>query len=116
MAAGRRSGGARRARAELDDPEAQDAVRDLQVVVQLLEQRGRAAELEQVVVGLGVLAHLVDRGAVAPVVPADDLARAIDRVLDVREDGVAPLLLDRGVEQQDEVVEQVLRWPCGGGW
>src|SRR5215213_3883143 len=75
---GRRTGGGHRGRAqirrrrragpELDDPEAQDAVRDLEVVVQLLEQRGGAAELEQVVVGLGVLADLVDRMAVAPVV------------------------------------------------
>src|SRR5919206_233663 len=48
----------RGARAELDDPVAQDAVRDLQVVVQLLEQVPRAAELQQVVLGLAVLADL----------------------------------------------------------
>src|SRR4029079_15057566 len=55
---GRRTGGGPRGRAqgrgrgsarrELDDPEAQDAVRDLEVVVQLLQQRGRATELNQV--------------------------------------------------------------------
>ena len=99
----RRRGGAR---AKLDDPEAQDAVRDLQVVVQLLQQRGRPAELDQVVVGLAVLVHFVDRVAVAPVVAADELAVAVDRVFDVREDRVAPFLLDRGVEQQDQVVDR----------
>ena len=36
----------------------------------------------------------------------DDLAATIDRVLDVGEDRVAAFLLDRGVEQQDEVVDR----------
>ena len=85
---------------------AQDAVRDLQVVVQLLEQRGRPVELEQVVLGVGVLAHLVGRLADAPLVTADDLAVVLDRVLDVREDLVAPLVSPSGVEQQREVVER----------
>jgi len=61
---------------------AQDAVRDLQVVVQLLEQLARTAELEQVVIRLGVLAHLVGGGAGAPLVSADDLAGTVDRVLE----------------------------------
>ena len=64
----------------------------------------RPAELDQVVVGLAVLADLVDRLAGAPVVAPHDLARAVDRILDVGEDGVAAFLLDRLVEQQDEVV------------
>src|SRR5215210_1099112 len=42
-----------RAGAELDDPEAQDAVRDLQRVVELLEQVVATVELEQVVVRVG---------------------------------------------------------------
>src|SRR5829696_3056499 len=69
----RRGGGAevrrgRCARAQLDDPVAQDAVRDLQVVIELLEQFARPAELDQVVVRVGVLAHLVGRRARAPLV------------------------------------------------
>src|SRR6185503_16833991 len=70
----RRSGGAR---AQLDDPEAQDAVRDLQVVLELLEERARPADLQQVVVRVGLLVDLVGRGANAPVVTADDLAGAV---------------------------------------
>jgi hypothetical protein len=68
-----------------------------------------------VVVGLAVLTHLVDRRADAPVVAADDLAGTIDSVLDVREDRVAPLLLDRVVEEENEVVERGFGRHCGRG-
>jgi hypothetical protein len=94
---------------------AQDAVGDLQVVVQLLEQRARAAELDQVVVRLGVLAHLVGGGTRAPLVTADDLAGALDRVLDVRQDLVAALGLHLGVEKERQVIEGCFGRHCGGG-
>src|SRR5215207_5785757 len=97
-----------RARAELDDPEAQDAVRDLQRVVELLEQRVVPVELEQVVVGVRALLHLVDRRANAPVVPSDDLPALLDVGLDVVEQLVAALFIRQRVEQEDEVVERGL--------
>src|SRR5215217_758411 len=67
-----------RALAQLDDPEAVDAVRDLQRVVELVEQVGRALELEQVVVRVPALADLVRRGAQAPVVARDHRALTVD--------------------------------------
>src|SRR5215218_4974764 len=87
----------RRALAQLDDPEAVDAVRDLERVVELAEQLRRTVELQQVVVGVAALAHLVRRWAQAPVVPRHDLALALDDLLEAREDVRAALFLGLGV-------------------
>src|SRR5436305_12041505 len=63
-----RSGRRRRTRLQPDDAEAQDAVGDLQRVVEALEQRGVARlELEEVVGALGAMVHLVREPANAPV-------------------------------------------------
>ena len=110
MGAARGCGGAHlgrrgRAGAELDDPEAQDAVRDLQRVVELLEQVDATVELEEVVVRIRALVDLVDRRAHAPVVTADDLAGLLDRGLDVVQDLGTALLVGLRVEQEDEVVD-----------
>ena len=113
---GRRSGGSGVPGPELDDPVAQDAVRDLQVVVELLEQLVLAPELDEVVVRLGLLAHLVGGLAGTPVVPPDELAGAVDEVCDVRHDLLATLGLDGRVEQQREVVDVLSARHCGRGW
>src|SRR5215211_9417167 len=111
---GRRGGGHAevrrgwRALAQLDDPEAVHAVRDLERVVELPEQLGRAVELEQVVVGVAALAHLVSRRAQAPVVPRHDLALALDDLLEAREDVRATLLLGLGVKEEYQVVDRLL--------
>ena len=95
---------------------AQDAVRDLQIVVELLEQLVLAPELDEVVVGLGLLAHFVGRLTGTPVVPADELAGAVDEVRDVGHDLLTTLGLNSRVEQQCEVVDVLSARHCGRGW
>src|SRR6185295_7310050 len=63
----REIGRRRSAGAKLGDAEAQYAVGDLEAVVELLEQLHGAVELEQVVVGIGALAHLEGGRPHAPV-------------------------------------------------
>ena len=106
----------RRPRAELDDPEAQDAVRDLQIVVKLLKQLVLAPELDEVVIGLGLLTHFIGRLTGTPVVPADELARAIDEVRDVCHDLLTTLGFNSRVEQQREIVDVLSTRHCGRGW
>src|SRR3954452_5669257 len=80
------------ARLEPDDPEAQYAVGDLQVVVEALQQRVVVRlELEEVVLRLGPVVDLERHLALAPVVDADHRAALFDRLLDVAEDRVAAL-------------------------
>src|SRR4051794_9448125 len=97
------------ARAELDDAEAHDAVGDAQVAVQRGRDVGAALELEQVVLGVVLVADL-ERGAPdTPVVLADDGRRgARQDALGFGEHLGALLLLGGGVEQQHEVVRGVL--------
>src|SRR5829696_2228848 len=93
---GGRSGEVRRAGralAQLDDAEAVDAVRDLQRVVELVEQVRRALELDQVVVGVAALAHLVGGRAQTPVVTRHDCTLALDALPEAREDVRAALFL-----------------------
>ena len=56
----------RRVGIDFEDPEAQDAVGDLQVVVERVEQIGRRLEAEPAVVGLGALVDFVGHLAEAP--------------------------------------------------
>ena len=102
-----------RARPELDDPVAQDAVRDLQVVVELLEQLVRTPELDEVVVRFGLLTHLIGGLTGTPVVPSDEFAGAIDEVRDVRHDLLTTLGLNGRVEKQREVVDVLSARHCG---
>src|SRR4051794_34998395 len=107
--AGRRGAEVRRvrgARAQLDHAEAQNAVGDLEGVIQRLERLGGRVELDQVVVGLGLLADLEGRLPHAPVVPADERAAVpVDQALDVRDDLLAATFLGLGVEQEGQVVD-----------
>ena len=95
---------------------AQNAVRDLQIVVKLLKQLVCPPELDQVVVRLGLLAHLVSGLATTPVVPPDELAGAIDEVCDVRHDLLSTLGLNGRVEQEREVVDVLSARHFGRGW
>ena len=97
----------RGAGAQLDDPEAEDAVRDLEVVVQLLEQRGRPAELDQVVVGLA--------RACAPRRPSWRLPQSwrptISPARSIASSTLARIVSRRScsivvIEQQDQVVDR----------
>src|SRR3954451_20220153 len=91
--------------AQLDDPVAQDAVRDLEVVVELLEELVLTPELDEVVVGLSLLADLVSGLAAAPVVAPEELAGAVDEVCDVGHDLLTTVGLDCRVEEEGEVVD-----------
>ncbi len=68
-------------------------------------------ELNQVVVSLSLLAHLVGGLAATPVVPPDELAGAVDEVCDVGHDLLATLGLDGRVQQKCEVVDVLFRSP-----
>src|SRR4051794_32166692 len=103
---GPRFGWSRRARRELDDAKARHAVGDAQRVLEALQQISRTVELQQVVVRLALVADLVGQRAKAPVVLADDLARLSDQRARVAEDLLPALVLDRGVEQEHEVVRR----------
>ena len=81
---------------DLDDAEAQHPVGDAQVVRERLQQRGRARELQQVVLGLALMVDLVGQRARVPVVVAlDRAAAARDRGLDVGEDPARAVVLGR---------------------
>src|SRR4051794_958630 len=103
---GPRFGWSRRARRELDDAKARHAVGDAQRVLEALQQISRTVELQQLVVRLALVADLVGQRAKAPVVLADDLARLSDQRARVAEDLLPALVLDRGVEQEHEVVRR----------
>ncbi len=62
----RRRDDRRRPRVDLEDPEAQHAVGDPKVVVQLVEQRSLGLEPEEAVVGLGALAGSRRRACASP--------------------------------------------------
>ena len=61
-------------------------------------------ELEQVVLGLTLVADLESERPRPPVVLGDDLATGGDHRLDVREDLLPLLVVGGGVEQHDEVI------------
>ena len=94
----------------------QDAVRDLQIVVELLKQLVRASKLNEVVVRFGLLAHLKGGLTGAPVVPSDELAGAINEVRDVRHDLFTTLGFNSRVEKQREVVDVLSARHCGRRW
>jgi hypothetical protein len=73
-------------------------------------------ELDQVVVRVAALAHLVRGRADAPVVPGDDVSLALDHRLEAREDVRPALLVGLRVEQEHEVVDGLLGRHRGGGW
>jgi len=96
-----------------DDPVAQDAVRDLQIVVELLEELVLTPELDEVIVRFGLLTHLIGGLTGTPVVPSDEFAGAIDKVRDVRHDLFTTLGLNGRVEKQREVVDVLSARHCG---
>ena len=78
---------------------------------------GVPVELDQVVVRVGVLVHLVRRRRGRPS-RGGRRSRRCGRSTSARRSRgsfVAALVLGLGVEQEDQVVDRLLRWPCGGG-
>ena len=104
------SRGAPGARRELDDAKAHDAVGDLQRALQRLEHVARAVELQQVVLGVGLVPDLVRGLAHAPVLAVDDLATGGDGGLDAGAHLRALVFGRRAVEHQNEVVKGIM---CG---
>ena len=72
--AARHLGSVRSARGELDDPEAHDLVGDPQRAIQVLEQLRRGVELQQVVLGVGLVIDRVGQRSDAPLVVTQELA------------------------------------------
>src|SRR5262249_38664869 len=105
LVGGRRVGG--RLGIDLEDPEAQDAVSDLQAVVPALEPLGLALEADDRVVGLVPLADLVGELPHPPGVGAVERARALDLLAHVAGDLLARVIRGLGVEHQDDLVVPV---------
>ena len=112
-APGRRGGGdcqrrrrddRRRPRVDLEDPEAQNAVGDPQVVVQLVEQRSLGLEAEEAIVGLGSLLDLVGKLAHPPAGVLLERAAGLDPLSRLRRDLFPTLLRDLRIDHQDELV------------
>jgi hypothetical protein len=74
-------------------------------VVEAVQEGVVALELEQLVVGLGLVVDLVGDPAGAPVVDAGDRAAGVEHGLDLAEDGLSALIGSVGVDEQHEVVE-----------
>src|SRR5271163_302024 len=92
------------ARGELDDSEAYDLVGDPQRAVEVLEQLRRGVELQQVVLGVGLVIDRVGQRADAPLVVTQELATGLDRRARIGDDLRARRLLDLGVEEDHEIV------------
>src|SRR5215212_7227247 len=100
----------RRAGRETDDPMTQHAVGDAERAVERLQHLARGVELEQVVVGIAAVFDLVRKRPDAPLLIGDDGAVGLDDVACGIADRGAALVLERRVDQGEEVVER-----CGLG-
>src|SRR5918999_678223 len=102
----------RRLGVDLEDPEPQDPIGDLQVVVELAEEVAGCAEAEPAVVGLGPLADLVGQLANAPGVLVLELAATLDLGTGVFGELVSRRLLEARIEHQDQLVFEIGRASC----
>ena len=89
---------------DAEDPEAQGAVRDLEVVVEPLEQVALRLEAVVAVVGLVALIDLVGHLPQPPVVGLVEGAALLDLRADVGGQSLAGLIGDLGVDHQDKFV------------
>ncbi len=93
-----------RARPELDDPVAQHAVRDLQVVVQVVEDPGALFEAKEAVIGLVSLLDLVSHLAKAPGAFLLEGRSRLDPLARIAGDLVATLIRSFRIEHQHEFI------------
>ena len=100
----RRRDDRRRARVDLEDPEAQHAVGNPQVVVQIVEQPSIRFEAEEAIVRLGALLDLVGELARTPGRVLLEGAAGLDPRSRFRRDLLPAFLRDVGIEHQDELV------------
>src|SRR5581483_2372857 len=112
---GRRRDDRRSAGIHLEDPEAQDAVRDSEVVAQLVEELAAGLEPEEPIVGLGALPDLVGELAHAPGGVVLEAAAGLDPRPGLRGDLLATVLRDLRIEHQHELVFPVRGCWQGGG-
>ncbi len=101
---GRRRLDDRRVGVDLEDPEAQHAVGDLQVVVELVEQRALGLEAKEAVVGLVAPRDLVGQLAQAPGLLGLEAAAGLDAPPGLGGDLVAALVRSLRIEHQHQFV------------
>jgi hypothetical protein len=89
---------------DLEDPEAQHAVGDLQRVIELVEQVDAALEAVEAVVRLGVLADLVRELARAPSLGMLERPGRLDPLLRLSRERVATLVRGGRIEHQHQFI------------